>query len=124
MQLCNEGLYLMVQLHCVKFLVEQRKVEVNQLDLNRGWTPLMRVAHMAHHTTSPYMAVFEYLLQQGADPSIEGQATTLVGVVSDALHCTTLHAGLTITEMSSNHSRPGCKIFEAGPGCRTFLERR
>ncbi len=75
----------MMQLHCVKFLVEQRKVEVNQLDLKRGWTPLMRVAHMAHHTTLPYMAVFEYLLQQGADPSIEGQASTLVGVVSETL---------------------------------------
>ena len=106
----------MTQLHCVKFLVEQRKVAVNQLDLNRGWTPLMRVAHMAHHTTSPYMAVFEYLLQQGADPSIEGQATTLIGVVSDTLHChhlhcPALHVGRMIIDMSCQHLRPGCKII-------------
>ena len=69
-------------MHCVRFLVEQRSVEVNQQDLKRGWTPLMRVAHMAHHTELPFLAIFEYLLQQGADPSIIGQAITITGVVS------------------------------------------
>lgn len=69
-------------MHCVKFLVEQRNVEINQKDHRRGWTPLMRVAHMAHHTELPYLAVFEYLLQQGADAGIAGQAITITGVVS------------------------------------------
>ncbi|CAL5218505.1 g192 [Coccomyxa viridis] len=68
------------QLHCVKFLVEQRDVEINQLDHRAGWTPLMRVAHMAHHTELPYLATFEYLLQQGADASILGQAITITGI--------------------------------------------
>ncbi len=71
-----------MQLHCVKFLVEQRDVEINQLDHRAGWTPLMRVAHMAHHTELPYLATFEYLLQQGADASILGQAITITGIVS------------------------------------------
>ena len=69
-------------MHCVRFLVEQRSAEVNQQDLKRGWTPLMRVAHMAHHTELPFLAIFEYLLQQGADPGIIGQAITITGVVS------------------------------------------
>ena len=77
----------MLQLHCVKFLLEQRKVEVNQQDLGRGWTPLMRVAHMAHHTEMPYLAIFEYLLQHGADASIVGQAITITGVVSRPAPC-------------------------------------
>lgn len=59
-----------MQLACVKFLVEQRGVEVNQRDLNRGWTPLQRCANMAHHRHAPYLEIFEYLLQQGADASL------------------------------------------------------
>ena len=56
-----------VQLECVKFLVEQRGAPVNQKDLGQGWTPLHRCAQMAHHTHAPYMEIFEYLLQNGAD---------------------------------------------------------
>ena len=78
---------LCLQLHCVKFLVEQRNVEINQLDHRAGWTPLMRVAHMAHHTELPYLATFEYLLQQGADASILGQAITITGIVSGPTPC-------------------------------------
>lgn len=59
-----------VQMECVKFLVEERGVEINQQDITKGWTPLMRCARMAHYTTSPYLAVFEYLLTKGADASI------------------------------------------------------
>lgn len=75
-----------MQLHCVKFLVEKRQVEVNQQDHRWGWTPLHRCAHMAHHTSEPYMAVFEYLLQQGADASLLGRAVTVTGIVSAAPH--------------------------------------
>ena len=59
-----------VQLECVRFLVEQRGAEVNQRDRGRGWTPLYRAARMAHHTHAPYLAVFEYLLQHGADAGL------------------------------------------------------
>ncbi len=59
-----------VQLECVRFLVEQRGAEVNQPDRGKGWTPLHRAARMAHHTHTPYIAVFEYLLQRGADASL------------------------------------------------------
>lgn len=55
--------------------MEQRGASVNQKDLKRGWTPLHRCAHMAHHTHAPYLAVFEYLLQQGADASILSTAS-------------------------------------------------
>jgi hypothetical protein len=81
----------------VKFLVEERGAEVNQQDRKRGWTPLHRAARMcvtaaasaaacaylchvltragdavrrAHSRAFPYLEVFEYLLQQGADASI------------------------------------------------------
>ena len=74
-----------LQLECVRFLVERRRVEVNQHDLRWGWTPLMRCAHMAHHTNAPYLALFEYLLQQGADASLTGRAVTITGIVSRPL---------------------------------------
>ncbi len=57
-------------MECVRFLVEQRGAEVNQRDRGRGWTPLHRAARMAHHTHAPYLAVFEYLLQHGADAGL------------------------------------------------------
>lgn len=59
------------QLAVARFLVEQRGVEVNQRDSGRGWTPLMRCARMAHYKNAPYLQLFEYLLQQGADPSLQ-----------------------------------------------------
>lgn len=62
--------FMPAQMECVKFLVEERGVEINQQDVTKGWTPLMRCARMAHYTTSPYLAVFEYLLTKGADASI------------------------------------------------------
>ncbi|KAK3285913.1 hypothetical protein CYMTET_6496 [Cymbomonas tetramitiformis] len=58
------------QLHCVKYLLEELGAEVNQRDRARGWTPLHRCAHMAHVTEKPYLEIFEYLLQQGADANI------------------------------------------------------
>ncbi|KAL4855434.1 hypothetical protein ACK3TF_003975 [Chlorella vulgaris] len=58
------------QLRVAKFLIEKRHVEVNQIDSGRGWTPLVRCARMAHYKNAPYLELFEYLLQQGADPSI------------------------------------------------------
>ena len=91
----------MLQLRCVKFLVEQRNVEVNQQDHGRGWTPLMRVAHMAHHTELPYLAIFEYLLQQGADASIVGQAITITGVVSGPTRMLVLCAHLLMLARTS-----------------------
>ena len=60
----------MPQLECVRFLVERRGAEVNQCDRSKGWTPLHRASRMAHHTHAPYLAVFEYLLAQGADASL------------------------------------------------------
>ncbi|CAK0736733.1 hypothetical protein CVIRNUC_000794 [Coccomyxa viridis] len=68
------------QLECVRFLAEHRRVEINQHDLRWGWTPLMRCAHMAHHTNMPYLALFEHLLQQGADASLTGRAVTITGI--------------------------------------------
>jgi hypothetical protein len=44
-----------VQLEVVRFLVEQRGVEINQQAIKTGWTPLMRCAQMAHYTNQPYM---------------------------------------------------------------------
>ncbi|KAK9808893.1 hypothetical protein WJX72_005921 [[Myrmecia] bisecta] len=62
------------QLACVRFLVEERAAPVNQQDCRRGWTPLLRCARMVHHTNAPYLQIFEYLLQQGADPNLLAQA--------------------------------------------------
>ena len=59
-----------MQLAFVRFLVEECKAEVNQQDRELGWTPLHRCARLAHVTQPPYMEIFEYLLQKGADPSI------------------------------------------------------
>jgi len=56
----------------VRFLVERRGAAVNQRDRGRGWTPLLRCAHVAHHTHAPFLAVFEYLLAAGADPGLAG----------------------------------------------------
>ena len=50
--------------------MEQRGAEVNQQDASKGWTPLHRCALMAHYTHQPYLQLFEYLLQQGADPAL------------------------------------------------------
>lgn len=61
---------LHLQMRCVKFLVEKRGAHVSQQDRAKGWTALHRCARMAHHTHMPYLQIFEYLLQQGADPSI------------------------------------------------------
>ena len=61
-----------VQLACVRFLVERRGVAVNQRDRIRGWTPLLRCAHMAHHTHAPFLDTFAYLLSAGADPTLAG----------------------------------------------------
>eukprot|EP00884_Botryococcus_braunii_P004606 jgi/Botrbrau1/14146/Bobra.182_3s0087.1 len=58
------------RMEAAKFLVEERGAEVNQQEMERGWTPLHHCAYMAHHPEAPYLALFEYLLQKGADPSI------------------------------------------------------
>jgi len=58
------------QMHCVRFLVETHGAEVNQQDRARGWTPLHHAAAQAHVTSRPYMQLFEYLLQSGADPAL------------------------------------------------------
>lgn len=68
MRACQQACLL--QLECVRFLVEQRGARVNQRDVGRGWTPLHRCANMAHHTHAPFLAVFEYLLQRGADAAV------------------------------------------------------
>ena len=68
MQAPDQGLLL--QLECVRFLVEQRGARVNQRDVSRGWTPLHRCANMAHHTHASFLATFEYLLQRGGDAAI------------------------------------------------------
>ncbi|KAK9822714.1 hypothetical protein WJX81_007292 [Elliptochloris bilobata] len=60
------------RLACVRFLVERRGAAVNQRDRVRGWTPLLRCAHMAHHTHAPFLGVFSYLLAAGADPALTG----------------------------------------------------
>lgn len=77
-----------VQLECVRFLVEERGAAVNQRDLSRGWTPLHRCAHMAHHTHAPFLATFKYLLEQGADANIlsaEGPQSKPVSAVQVAV---------------------------------------
>jgi ankyrin repeat protein len=54
----------------VQYLVEQRGAEVNQHDRASGATPLHRAARLAHDTSRPYMRIFEYLLEHGADPAL------------------------------------------------------
>ena len=58
------------RLSMVKFLVEERKVEVNQRDKSTGWTPLHRCAYVVHYRHAPYFEIFEYLLSRGADPNL------------------------------------------------------
>ena len=65
-----DSLHLIVQLECVKFLVEQREANVNQQDGRRGSTPLHRCARMAHHCHGPFLKTFQYLLLHGADPAL------------------------------------------------------
>ena len=55
---------------CVKFLVETRGAHVNQQTAKTGWTPLHHCARMAHYSHAPYLQVFQYLLEQGADPGL------------------------------------------------------
>ena len=45
---------------------------MNQRDAARGWTPLLRCAHVAHHAHAPFLGVFAYLLAAGADPALTG----------------------------------------------------
>ena len=45
------------QLAAVKFLIEQRGVEVNQRDATHGWTPLHRCARVAHYRHAPFLQV-------------------------------------------------------------------
>lgn len=58
------------QLECVKFLVEQRGANVNQQDCKQGWTPLHRCARMAHHCHAPFLHIFQYLLDHGANAEL------------------------------------------------------
>ena len=41
----------------MRFLVEDRGVEVNQQDAKVGWTPLHRAARVAHYTHAPGIEV-------------------------------------------------------------------
>ena len=59
----------------VKYLLETKKVPINQLDKQHGWTPLHRCARMVHYRHAPYMEIFEYLLQRGADPNIKSRSS-------------------------------------------------
>jgi len=58
------------RLNMVKFLIEQRGVEVNQRDITRGWTPLHRCGRVAHYRHAQFLETFEYLLSKGADPEL------------------------------------------------------
>lgn len=58
------------QLECVQFLVEQRGANVNQQDCQQGWTPLHRCARMAHHRHAPFLHIFQYLLDNGANAEL------------------------------------------------------
>lgn len=74
----------MLQLACVKFLVEARNAQVNQQTAKFGWTPLHHCARMAHYRHAPYLQIFQYLLEQGADPRLctwlpDPQAKTRTG---------------------------------------------
>ena len=74
----------MLQLACVKFLVEARNAQVNQQTAKSGWTPLHHCARMAHYRHAPYLQIFQYLLEQGADPRLctwlpDPQAKTRTG---------------------------------------------
>lgn len=58
------------RLDIIKYLVEHHKVEVNQQDVSRGLTALHRCARVAHYKHRPFLEIFEFLLQHGADPDI------------------------------------------------------
>lgn len=60
------------RLEVVRFLLSERATEINQQDRTRGLTPLHNVAARAHDTTRPYLELFDHLLENGADPNIEG----------------------------------------------------
>ena len=49
--------FVSFQLNAVRFLVEERAAEVNQVDAASGQTPLHRAARMAHYTGKPYFEV-------------------------------------------------------------------
>ena len=51
------------QLEAARYLVEQRRVPVNQRDRAGGWTPLLRCARVAHCKHAPFLELFELLLQ-------------------------------------------------------------
>lgn len=58
------------RLNMVQLLIEEEGVPVNQRSHNGGWTPLHRCAQVVHYTHAPFMEIFEYLLQHGADPDL------------------------------------------------------
>lgn len=45
-------------------------MEINQQDVSKGLTALHRCARVAHYKHRPFLEIFEYLLQHGADPDI------------------------------------------------------
>ena len=45
------------RLEAARYLLEARGVEVNQRDIRRGWTPLMRCARVAHDKDAPHQQV-------------------------------------------------------------------
>ena len=81
----------------MRFLVERRGAAVNQRDSARGWTPLLRCAHMAHHTHAPCLDVFAYLLAAGADPALAGAGLSDPVTVCPACSAGTLRWPLVLT---------------------------
>lgn len=59
-----------LQLEAARWLLEERRVPVNQRERAGGWTPLLRCARVAHYRHGAFLDLFELLLRHGADPSL------------------------------------------------------
>jgi ankyrin repeat protein len=49
MKVFSQEMIVIAQFAAVRFLLEERGVEINQQEGGRGWTPLHHCAYMAHH---------------------------------------------------------------------------
>ncbi len=105
------------QLAAARFLIAQRGVPVNQLDLTHGWTPLMRCAHVVHYKHAPFFQV-------GTSPhiSFEHRDRTCRREISQS--CYVLRPEVlccTVAALSSPRNLPLHPTAPRIPPCRSCL---